>query len=310
MAMAGRQAGDGLHVRLLHLVQELAGVGGEALDVAPLALGVEGVEGQAALAGAGGPGDHDQAVAGQVAVHPLQVVDPGAPDRDRLVPGWLTGPWPKRSFYQAPRPSRGRLAPGRPPWYSSRLGPRSFREEWPPMTAKKPAPAVDRRSQQAIELFEKAMQGARQARLRARRASIFDALHRRPSPRSATSWSAPGPTGRCASGRCEKRPAFRPKTFEEIAPPRRVPAQPGRVRGGAQVPAPGGRDPPAQRARALLPGGHRRARGRHRHRPQGAAPGRRRRPVQPRPGAAATPTSTPSARTRSSSRSCTPRRAA
>ena len=85
----GAEPGDGLHVRLLHLVQELAGVGGKALDVAPLAFGVEGVEGQAALPGPRRPGDHDQAVPGYVAVHPLQVVDSRAADRDRFVRRWL-----------------------------------------------------------------------------------------------------------------------------------------------------------------------------------------------------------------------------
>ncbi len=80
------EPGHGLHVRLLHLVQELAGVGGEALHVAPLALGVEGIESQAALAGPRGPGDDHQPVAGDIAVHTLQVVDSRAADRDRLVP--------------------------------------------------------------------------------------------------------------------------------------------------------------------------------------------------------------------------------
>src|SRR4029079_18737779 len=90
----GTEPGDGLHVRLLHLVQELAGVRGKALDVAPLAFGVEGIEGQAALPGPRRPGDHDQAVPRDVAVHPLQVVDSRAADRDRLVPRWLqSGYW-------------------------------------------------------------------------------------------------------------------------------------------------------------------------------------------------------------------------
>ena len=58
--------------------QELPRVGGEGLDVPPLPLGVERVEGQRALARTAQPGDHDQAVAGQVEVHPLEVVDADA----------------------------------------------------------------------------------------------------------------------------------------------------------------------------------------------------------------------------------------
>ena len=45
-----REALDDVDVGLLHLAQELAGVGGERLDVAPLALGVDGVEGERRLA--------------------------------------------------------------------------------------------------------------------------------------------------------------------------------------------------------------------------------------------------------------------
>ena len=44
-----RQALDQVDVGLLHQLQELARVGGERLDVAPLALGVEGVEGERGL---------------------------------------------------------------------------------------------------------------------------------------------------------------------------------------------------------------------------------------------------------------------
>ena len=39
-----------LDVRLLHHLEELARVGGQALDVAALAFGVDGVEGEARLA--------------------------------------------------------------------------------------------------------------------------------------------------------------------------------------------------------------------------------------------------------------------
>ena len=44
-------------------------VGGERLDVAPLALGIEGVEREGGFAGAGDPVDHDKAVAWDVEGH-------------------------------------------------------------------------------------------------------------------------------------------------------------------------------------------------------------------------------------------------
>jgi hypothetical protein len=46
-------------VGLLHQLQELAGVGGERLDVAALALGVERVERERGFSRAGEPGDDD-----------------------------------------------------------------------------------------------------------------------------------------------------------------------------------------------------------------------------------------------------------
>ncbi len=49
---------QGVEVRLGHPLQELLGVCGERFDVAALALGVEGVEGQGALARAGGSGHY------------------------------------------------------------------------------------------------------------------------------------------------------------------------------------------------------------------------------------------------------------
>ena len=76
--IAGAEAVDRVDVRLLHHLQELAGVGGEALDVAALALGVDRVEGQARLAGAGQPGDADQRMARQPDGDVLEVVLPGA----------------------------------------------------------------------------------------------------------------------------------------------------------------------------------------------------------------------------------------
>ncbi len=57
-----RQPVDLVDVRLLHLPEELPGVRAQALDVAPLALGVDGVEGEARLAGAAETGDDDEPI--------------------------------------------------------------------------------------------------------------------------------------------------------------------------------------------------------------------------------------------------------
>ena len=77
-----RQPFDGVHVRLVHLLKKLAGVGREGLDVAALALGVDRVEGERRFAGAGQPGDHDELVAGDRQVEVLEIVLPRALDDD------------------------------------------------------------------------------------------------------------------------------------------------------------------------------------------------------------------------------------
>jgi hypothetical protein len=46
----GGQALDAVDIGLAHQLQELAGVGGEALHVAALALGIDGVEGERGFA--------------------------------------------------------------------------------------------------------------------------------------------------------------------------------------------------------------------------------------------------------------------
>ena len=78
------QAFDAVHIGLFHLVQELPGIGAEAFHVAPLAFGVQGVEGQAGLAAAGQAGDHHQLVPGQDQVDVLEVVLPGPVDVDAI----------------------------------------------------------------------------------------------------------------------------------------------------------------------------------------------------------------------------------
>ena len=75
-----RQALDEVDVGLVHLAEELPGVGRQRLDVAPLALGEDRVEGQAGLARAGQAGEHDEAVAGQLDADVLEVVLAGTTD--------------------------------------------------------------------------------------------------------------------------------------------------------------------------------------------------------------------------------------
>src|SRR5579872_5211683 len=80
----GREAFDVVDVRLLHLTQELARIGRQRFDVAALALGVDRIEGERALARTGEPGDDDQLVARQRQVDVLEIVLARALDDDRL----------------------------------------------------------------------------------------------------------------------------------------------------------------------------------------------------------------------------------
>ena len=77
-----RQAVDVIDLRLLHLADELPGVRAEALDVPPLALGVDRVHRQRALARAARAAADGHLVAGNLDVDALEVVLPGAADRD------------------------------------------------------------------------------------------------------------------------------------------------------------------------------------------------------------------------------------
>ena len=78
------QAVDVVDVGLVQAAQELAGVGGQGLHVAPLPLGEYRVEGQRGLAGAADPADHDEPVARQLQVDVLEIVLPGPPDDDLI----------------------------------------------------------------------------------------------------------------------------------------------------------------------------------------------------------------------------------
>ncbi len=85
MEMAGRQAVDLVDVRLLHLAQELPRVRRQALDVAPLALGVDGVEREAGLAAAGQTGDDGQPVAGHLDRDVLEIVFAGTANDEQFL---------------------------------------------------------------------------------------------------------------------------------------------------------------------------------------------------------------------------------
>ena len=80
METAGRQPLDEVDVGLVHLPEELPRVGRQRLDVAPLALGEDRVEGQRGLARPGEAGEDDEAVAGQLDADVLEVVLAGAAD--------------------------------------------------------------------------------------------------------------------------------------------------------------------------------------------------------------------------------------
>jgi hypothetical protein len=81
----GRQAVDLVDVRLLHLAEELPGISAQAFDVPALALRVDRVEGEAALAAPGQSGDHDEAVARERDGDVLQVVFAGTADNELLL---------------------------------------------------------------------------------------------------------------------------------------------------------------------------------------------------------------------------------
>ena len=81
----GGQAVNRVHIRLFHLAQELPRVAGQALHIATLTLGINGVEGQGGLARAGQTGHHDQLVSRNGDVHVAQVVLPRALDDDVFI---------------------------------------------------------------------------------------------------------------------------------------------------------------------------------------------------------------------------------
>jgi hypothetical protein len=79
-----RQPLDGVYVGLLHHREKLPRIGRQRFNVAPLALGVDGVEGQRGLSGTRQAGEYDQPIPRQIEIDILQIMGPGAPDSDIL----------------------------------------------------------------------------------------------------------------------------------------------------------------------------------------------------------------------------------
>ncbi len=81
----GRQALDGVDVRLFHQTEELPGVGRQRLDVAPLALGVNGIEGERGFPRPREAGDHGQPIPGDRDRDVLEVVFAGSANDQALI---------------------------------------------------------------------------------------------------------------------------------------------------------------------------------------------------------------------------------
>ena len=79
-----RQALDMVDVGLLHHVEELPRIGRQRLDIAPLALGIDRVEGERGLAGARESGDHHERLARQIERDILEIVLARAADGDEF----------------------------------------------------------------------------------------------------------------------------------------------------------------------------------------------------------------------------------
>ena len=78
----GGKPPDGVVFGFFHLADELPGIGGKGFHIPALALGKDGVKGQAGLAGPGDTGEHHHLFFGDVDVDIFEIVFPGPPDND------------------------------------------------------------------------------------------------------------------------------------------------------------------------------------------------------------------------------------
>ena len=111
-----RQPLDPLKEGLGHLADELAGIGAEALDIPPLPLGVEGVEGQRCLPRAARPAADGHGATGNVGIDRFEIVLAGAADFDRGGAGVTRGGRdPRQGVALEGRRIDGRALPRRTP---------------------------------------------------------------------------------------------------------------------------------------------------------------------------------------------------
>ncbi len=81
----GRESVDCIYVRLFHQAEKLPGICREGFDIAPLALRVDGIEGEGGFARTGKPRDHCEAVSRDLDGDVFEVVHPRAADDQSVV---------------------------------------------------------------------------------------------------------------------------------------------------------------------------------------------------------------------------------
>jgi len=94
----GREAVDGVDVRTLHLIEELPCIRGQCFYVAALAFGIDGVEGEGGLAGAGESGDDGEGVARNGDADVAEIVLARAADGNVSDGHTIQSPSDRRSF--------------------------------------------------------------------------------------------------------------------------------------------------------------------------------------------------------------------
>ena len=70
----GTQSRDAFHLGLLQDAHEVLGIGAERVHISPLTLCIQGVEGQGGLSAAAQARHHHELPAGDIHIHPLQVM--------------------------------------------------------------------------------------------------------------------------------------------------------------------------------------------------------------------------------------------